>query len=235
MRTFLIGLVLCAGAFSVRGAVFQMDRKGDAIVEVVEAGNEYRVTCRFSPQTKFRNDVNARLNDSKGDSLCKKGIARYLNASPKDVISISGQYSKAPVTSVGGKLCYSYGVPLVGCKIEVAGDAKRQEIAPELPVVTTPVTAQAALHEQVAKAVAPEAVDKEDRSNVAKITLKEKTYVCVTRYRETNGRRTMVSQREYRGTDFKSHEEFERFCQDEFARIRAKGEANLKAVRNLVK
>jgi len=225
MKTAMIGLVLCACAASAWGKVFQMDRKGDATVEIVESGDEYKVTCMFSPQTKFRDAVNAKFNDNKGDAICKKGIARYLNASSKDVISISGQYSAAPVKTVDGKLCYSFGIPISGCKVTSAKTQPNAHIEPAMSV---------AVSSEAAKAVRPEEAG-EERAAEKKVNLKEKSYVCVTSYKEVDGRKTMVAQREYRACSFKSRQEFDRFCQDEFARIRALGEANLQSVRNFGK
>ena len=198
-----------------------MDRKNDATVEVVEVGNEYKVTCRFSPKTKFRDAINARFNDAKGDALCKKGIARYLNASPTDVISISGLHAIAPVKRVDGKLCYSFGVPIAGCKVMAASVSPKPGNELALPAAVSPGAVETVPGQSVG-----------DRGMAGLEQKRKDAYVCVTKYREVEGRRTVVSQREYRRCNFNTSAEFERFCQSEFARIRASGDSNLRAVRN---
>lgn len=160
------------------------------------------MTCTFRPQTKFDPAVNAKFNDAKGDSLCKKGLARYLKVGTNETLAVFGQYSAAPVATVGDRLCYSFGVPVAGC--EVRKVVPMSTPLPEVASKTTSVT-------------------------------RSSSFLCVTEYREVNGERTTVSRREYQGRNFKSPKEFDRFCRQEFARIRALGEANIRAVRELGK
>ena len=106
MKILMIGLTVFFCAVSAWGEVFQMDRKGDTIVEVQKSANEYKVTCKFRPQTKFDKAINAKFNDAKGDSLCKKGLARYLKVATNESLTVSGLYSAAPVKTVDERLCY---------------------------------------------------------------------------------------------------------------------------------
>ena len=244
MKTLMIGLAVLSCAAAAWGETFQMDRKGDSTVEVKKTSGEYRVTCTFSPQTKFDPAVNARFNDAKGDSLCKKGLMRYLKVATNETLAIAGQYAAAPVETVGGKLRYSFGVPVSGCQVEKIVVRPKPQPKPTVqPVVasTNPVPVVSPVLEkstnavpeaapQAAPAVAP-AASQQEVSNVVRTS----SFLCVTEYREVNGERTEVSRREYKGRNFKSREEFDDFCQKEFARVRAIGEANLRAVRNFGK
>ena len=129
MKRMMFTLLFGACAVSAWGTVFQMDRRGDAVVEVDKVGGEYKVTCTFSPQTKFDSAVNAKFNDARGDSLCKRGLACYLNVGTNDLFSVSGLHVLAPVKRDGDKLHYSFAVPVDGCKVE-AGAAK-PKVAPK--------------------------------------------------------------------------------------------------------
>lgn len=239
-----MGLAVFSCAITAWGEVFQMDHKGDATVEVKKSANEYKVTCRFSPQTKFDKAVNAKFNDAKGDSLCKKGLARYLKAATNETLAVSGLYSAAPVETDGGRLCYSFGVPVSGCKVlkvevkpkqvvasestDAVVDAKpKQEDEAKKPDVDVEAEPKQAIESEKPAVIAPE-TSKETTNVVARTS----SFLCVTKYKEINGERKTISHREYQGRNFKSMKEFDRFCQAEFARIRAKGEANLRAVRN---
>ena len=214
MKALMIGLTVFSCAVAAWGETFQMDRKGDSTVEVKKSSGEYQVTCTFSPQTKFDKAINAKMNDAKGDSLCKKGLARYLKVATNETLTIAGLYAAAPVKTVGGKLCYSFGVPAAGCQVrKVVVKSKPQPkpaAAPSKPVVVAASEPQ------------------EKLTN----TEQPSPFLCVTEYREVNGERKEVSRREYQGRNFKSRKEFDDFCQKEFARVRAIGEANLRAVRN---
>ena len=209
----MIGLTVFSCAITALGETFQMDRKNDAIVEVQKLATEYKVTCRFSPQTKFDKAINAKFNDAKGDSLCKKGLARYLKVATNETLVISGLYSVAPVETMGEKLCYYFGVPVSGCKVVKADVKPMPPVEPKKSTVIDSDTPKAS-------------------TNVA---IKTSSFLCVAKYREVNGERKTISHREYRGHNFKSPKEFERFCQEEFARIRILGDANLRAVRNFGK
>ena len=213
MKMLMIGLTVFSCAITAWGEIFQMDRKGDAIVEVQKSDNEYKVTCKFKPQTKFDKAVNAKFNDAKGDSLCKKGLARYLKVATNESLAVSGLYSAAPVETVGNRLCYSFGVPVDGCKVLKAEVKPQQPIDPKKPAVVAANT------------------PKESTS----VAVKPSSFLCVVKYKEINGERQTISHREYQGRNFKDPKEFDRFCQEEFARIRALGEENLRAVRNLRK
>ena len=120
MKRLMIGLTVFSCAITAWGEIFQMDRKGDTIVEVQKSSNEYKVTCKFRPQTKFDKAINAKFNDAKGDSLCKKGLARYLKVATNESLTVAGLYSAAPVETEGERLCYSFGVPVTGCKVQKA-------------------------------------------------------------------------------------------------------------------
>lgn len=252
MKAVMIGLTVLACALSARGETFQMDRKGEMTVEVREESGEYRVTCTFKPQEKFDKAVNAKFNDAKGDSLCKKGLARYLKVGADEMLDVSGQYSAAPVETVGDRLRYSFGVPVAGCQVRKA--PPKPESRPQLPSLSASPTAVAStplLESTNSLLSAPSGllgtttISPETTNDVqdAEAEMPPKTaraarttsFLCVTEYREVNGERTEVSRREYQGRNFKSPKEFDRFCQREFARIRALGEANLRAVRGLGK
>ena len=247
MRQVLFTLFFGACAVSAWGKVFHMDSRGDATVEVNKVGGEYKVICSFSPQTKFDGAINAKFNDAKGDSLCKKGIMRYLNAGTDDLLSLSGLYSAAPVKSTGGKLHYSFAVPVSGCKV-MAGTAKpkmaSKPIARNVPAATkiapkpqvSPVASVAV--PELLKPVKPKPADWPSVAPSGPKTTKTvrtASYMSVVKYREVNGCRSVVSQREYRDSDFGSQQEFDRLCASEFARIRDLGEENFRAVRNLGK
>lgn len=244
MRQVLVTLFLSC-AVSAWGKVFYMDSLGDAAVEVNKSGGEYKVICTFSPQTKFDSAVNAKFNDAKGDSLCKKGIMRYLNAGTNDLLSISGLYSLAPVKNCGNKLRYTFAVPVSGCKV-VAGAAKPKEVS--MPIAKNVLAATNVALKARVSPVAPiscpkllQPVKHTDLPNAlpseAKTTsvVRSTSYMSVVKYREVNGCRSIVSQREYRDSDFGSRQEFDRLCASEFARIRDLGEENSRAVRNLGK
>lgn len=251
MKVLMIGLTAFALAFSARAEVFQMDRKGDTVVEVRKSGNEYKVTCKFKPQTKFDKAINAKINDAKGDSLCKKGLVRYLKVGTNETLTVSGLYSAAPVKTAGERLCYSFGVPVSGCKVvktvakpnPPAELKKPAAIAEDRPAragesKAAPEVAETGLK----RALAPErgaAVDselpKEMPKEATNAAVRTTSFLCVAKYREINGERRTISRREYQGRNFSSPKEFERFCQAEFARIRAQGEANLLAVRKFGK
>ena len=135
-RVVLLVLILGACTVSAWGKTFQMDRRGDAVVKVDKVGGEYKVTCTFSPQTKFEDAINAKFNDARGDSLCKRGLARYLNVGTNDLFTVSGLHLLAPVKQDGDKLRYSFAVPVDGCKVEVG--AAKPKVVPQ-PVVTNVV------------------------------------------------------------------------------------------------
>ncbi|MGN0833462.1 MAG: hypothetical protein ACI4RD_07415 [Kiritimatiellia bacterium] len=232
MKALTTGLLIFSWAIAARGEVYPMDRKGDAAVEVKKSGDEYRVVCRFRPQTRFDEAVNARFNDMKGDSLCKQGLARYLKVAADETLVISGQYAAAPVEVTDGRMCYSFGVPIAGCKIAQAKGRAGSPAAAEEPTAAVPKTAQAIMNVAPARKPRDDMQEPPALSRSAPVARSASSYVCFTRYREVNGERTIVSRREYDGRNFKSPKEFERFCQQEFARIRALGEANLRAVRN---
>lgn len=245
MKRVILALSLGACVVSVWGKVFQMDSRGDAVVEVNKVGGEYKIVCTFSPQTKFDNAINAKFNDAKGDSLCKKGIARYLGVGTNDQFSISGLYSVAPVKNNGGKLRYAFAVPVSGCKVEV-GAAERKVVsksqnksAPVVACVAPPtkvLPVKTNVVPRTEKAVKPVPMTSGEaaKAPAAKV-VRSASYMSVVQYKEVNGRRSMVSRREYRGCDFKSREEFDQLCANEFARVRALGEKNLRAVRDLGK
>lgn len=221
MRRTIFTLFFGVCAVSASGEVFQMDSRGDAFVEVSQVGGEYKVVCTFSPQTKFDSAINAKFNDAKGDSLCQKGIARYLNVGTNDQFSISGLYSAAPVKSDGDKLRYSFAVPVAGCKVKVG--AAKPKVLPQS--VVTDVIPQT----QVEKPMTPAAVPN-GRPAMEKTTkvVQSVSYMSVVKYKEVNGRMSLVSRREYRASDFGSRHEFDELCANEFARVRALGEANLR-------
>ena len=216
MKALMIGLTVFSCAVAAWGETFQMDRKGDSTVEVKKSSGEYRVTCTFSPQTKFDKAINAKMNDAKGDSLCKKGLARYLKVATNETLTIAGLYAAAPVKTVGGRLCYSFGVPVSSCQVQKA--AVRPQSKPQMKPSTVP-----------SKPVVVAASEPQEKLTN---TEQPSPFLCVTEYREVNGERKEVSRREYQGRNFKSRKEFDDFCQKEFARVRAIGEANLRAVRN---
>ena len=262
MKVLMIGLTLYSCSFAALGEVFQMDRKGDTIVEVQKLANEYKVTCKFKPQTKFDKAINAKFNDAKGDSLCKKGLMRYLRVATNESLAVSGLYSAAPVEREGEKLCYSFGVPVSGCKVmkveaqpKSLVETKRPTIVavphpkpllelnkpallavakPELPVETNNPAIDVQPQPPVDTSK-PDVIESEPAKESTNVVVKKSSYLCVVKYKEINGERKTISRREYQGRNFKSPKEFDRFCQEEFARIRAQGEANLRAVRNFGK
>ena len=214
------------------GETFKMDRKGETTVEVKKSAGEYKVTCRFKPQTKFDKAVNAKLNDAKGDSLCKKGLARYLNVATNETLIVSGQYSVAPVKMEGERLYYSFGVPVSGCSIEKVVTRPKPRVVPETPAVGIPETPQTTANAAPVQKVREIKQQEAPTPPKTVCVVRSSSYVCVARYKEVNGKRAVVSQKEYKGCNFKSRKEFDQFCQQEFARVRAIGEANLRAVRN---
>ena len=247
MKILMMGLTVFSCAITAWGDIFQMDRKGDAIVEVRKSANEYKVTCKFRPQTKFDKAVNAKFNDAKGDSLCKKGLARYLKVATNEVLTVAGLYSAAPVETVGERLCYSFGVPVSGCKVVkvnveppkplvpeksavVVKDESKQPVASNKPSVCNDIE-----QIQPIEPKKPSAVDSGSPKDLTNVATKTSSFLCVAKYKEINGERKTISRREYQGRNFKNRKEFEQFCQQELARIRAQGEANLRAVRNFGK
>ena len=247
MKILMIGLTVFSCAITALGETFQMDRKNDAIVEVQKLATEYKVTCRFSPQTKFDKAINAKFNDAKGDSLCKKGLARYLKVATNETLVISGLYSVAPVETMGEKLCYYFGVPISGCNVVKVEVKPPKPIVPEKPAVAVkdelkqPIASnkQAVCNDveqkQPTEPNKPSAVDLESPKDPTNVVTKTSSFLCVAKYKEINGERKTISRREYQGRNFKNRKEFEQFCQQELARIRAQGEANLRAVRNFGK
>ena len=207
-----------------------MDRKGDAVVEVQKSANEYKVTCKFSPQTKFDKAINAKFNDTKGDSLCKKGLARYLKVATNETLTVAGLYSAAPVKTVGEKLCYSFGVPISGCKVQKVEIKPKPTVEPAKTVVG--VEANPNPSDTPAK---PAVIDSEAPKESTNVVVRTSSFLCVARYKEINGERKTISRREYQGRNFKSPKEFEQFCEKELTRIRTLGEANVRRVRNLGK
>lgn len=250
MKKLMMSFTVATFAIIAHGDVFQMDRRGDTVVEVQKSGDEYKVTCKFKPQTKFDKAINAKFNDTKGDSLCKKGLIRYLKVATNESLTVSGLYSAAPVETVGERLCYSFGVPVSGCKV-VKAVAKLPPAKSEKPVVVADDKSKLAdgskksavvAETEPKQALEPErepSVDSELSNEMPKeatnAAVRTASFLCVAKYTEVNGERRTVSRREYQGRNFKSPKEFERFCQAEFARIRALGEANLRAVRNFGK
>ena len=295
MKVLMIALTALSCAVTAWGEVFQMDRKGDTTVEVQKSANEYRVTCKFKPQTKFDKAINAKFNDAKGDSLCKKGLARYLKVATNESLMVSGLYSAAPVETVGERLCYSFGIPVSGCKVlkveakpkppvepkklAVAADANPKPLAmpkmpaiigganpkplavpkmpaiigganpkplavPKMPAIigganpkppvepNKPAVIEEADPKPPVEPNKPAVIDSETPKEPTNVVAKTTSFLCVVKYKEINGERKTISRREYRGRNFKSLKEFDQFCQKEFARIRALGEANLRAVRN---
>jgi hypothetical protein len=264
MKVLMIALTALSCAVTAWGEVFQMDRKGDTTVEVQKSANEYRVTCKFKPQTKFDKAINAKFNDAKGDSLCKKGLARYLKVATNESLMVSGLYSAAPVETVGERLCYSFGIPVSGCKVlkveakpkppvepkklAVAADANPKPLAmPKMPAIigganpkppvepNKPAVIEEADPKPPVEPNKPAVIDSETPKEPTNVVAKTTSFLCVVKYKEINGERKTISRREYRGRNFKSLKEFDQFCQKEFARIRALGEANLRAVRNFRK
>lgn len=244
MKMFMVGFTVLTCAITVWGDVFQMDRKGDTIVEVRKSDNEYKVTCKFKPQMKLDKAINAKFNDAKGDSLCKKGLARYLKVATNELLTVSGLYSAAPVKTVDEKLCYSFGVPISGCKVEVKPEPL---VEPKKPAIVAEVKPKSLVEPKMPAILAdakpqlpvetnnPAVIDVETPKALTNVVAKTSSFLCVIKYKEVNGERRTISRREYQGHNFKSPKEFERFCQAEFARIRALGEANLRAVRNFGK
>ena len=247
MNMTMIGLVTFSCAITAWGEIFQMDRKGDTIVEVQKSANEYKVTCKFRPQTKFDKAINAKFNDAKGDSLCKKGLARYLKVATNESLTVAGLYSAAPVEMVGERLCYSFGVPVSGCKVLKVNVKPKQPIESQKPDVGVAAKLKQSIEpkkpdigadDKPKQPIEPKksaVIDSETPPKPTNIVAKTSSYMCVVKYKEINGERKMISRREYQGHNFKSMKEFERFCQKEFARIRTLGEENLRAVRNLRK
>ena len=264
MKLLTTGLAVFSCAITAWGEIFQMDRKGDAIVEVQKSANEYKVTCKFRPQTKFDKAINAKFNDAKGDSLCKKGLARYLKVATNESLMVAGLYSAAPVETVGERLCYSFGVPVSGCKVLKADAKPKPPAEPKKPAVVATAKPKAPVELKKPAIVAeskpqpsvepkkpaivvepkpeasvetnkPAVIDSEMPKETTNAAVRTTSYLCVVKYKEINGERQTISQREYRGPNFKSRKEFDQFCQKEFARIRALGEANLRAVRNFGK
>jgi len=234
MKVLMVVLTIFSCAIAAWGEVFQMDRKGETTVEVNKSAGEYRVTCKFRPQTRFDKAVNAKFNDAKGDSLCKKGLARYLKISANETLIVSGQYSAAPVETAGGRLCYSFGVPISGCKVSQVETKQKQSVTQEKSV------AVASTKPQITTNVAPaegtqELKQEEPTLPKSANVVRTSSYVCVAKYTEVNGERTTISHREYQRQNFRSPKEFDQFCQQEFARIRALGDANLRAVRDFGK
>ena len=230
-------LALVCAVFSCslvcRGEMFQMDRKGEATVEVKKSAGEYKVTCRFKPQTKFDKAVNAKFNDAKGDSLCKKGLARFLNVATNETLVVSGLYSAAPVKTEGEWLCYSFGVSVSGCSVEKVVAKSKPQAVLEKQAIAILETSQ-----RKTNAVPVQKVQETNQQGVVTASktvrvVRSSSYVCVAKYKEVNGNRALVSKKEYKGCDFKNRKEFDQFCKQEFARVRAVGEANLRAVRNL--
>ena len=224
-----------------------MDRKGDTVVEVQKSANEYKVTCKFRPQTKFDKAVNAKFNDAKGDSLCKKGLARYLKVATNESLTVSGMYSAAPVETVGERLCYSFGVPVSGCKvmkvevkpkepIESKKSAIVVDVKPKPPIEIKKLSNVVdATPELPVESKKPTVLDTETPKEPTNVVAKASSFLYVVKYKEINGERKTLARREYQGRNFKNMKEFDRFCQKEFARIRAQGEANLRRVRNFSK
>ncbi len=238
MKLLMIGLTVCACAITSWGEIFQMDRKGDTTVEVRKSANEYKVTCKFRPQTKFDKAINAKFNDAKGDSLCKKGLARYLKVATNESLTVSGLYSAAPVKTEGERLCYSFGVPVSGCSVLKVEAKPKPPVEPKKPAVAAEVKPKPPAVPKKPAAVdseTPKAPAKAPTKATTNVVAKTTSFLCVVKYKEVNGERKTISRREYRGHNFKSPKEFDRFCQEEFARIRALGEANLRAVRNFGK
>lgn len=223
MRRTIFTLCFGVCAVSASGEVFQMDSRGDAFVEVNQVGGEYKVVCTFSPQTKFDSAINAKFNDAKGDSLCKKGIARYLNVGTNDQFSISGLYSTAPVKNDGGKLRYSFAVPVTGCQVEFS--VAKPKVLPQSAV--TDAIPQTQVEKPMSPAVVPNGMPATEKTRKV---VQSVSYMSVVKYKEVNGRTSLVSRREYRASDFGSRHEFDELCANEFARVRALGEANLRRV-----
>lgn len=242
MKMLMMGLMVVAFAIISRGDVFQMDRKGDATVEVQKSANEYKVKCKFRPQTKFDKAINAKFNDAKGDSLCKKGLARYLKVATNESFVVSGLYSAALVETIGDRLCYSFAVPVSGCKV-LKADADTNHNAAvntnHTEATENPVVAAGASSKHVVEPKEQAVVDLETPKEAPKestsAVVRTSSFLCVAKYKEVNGTRKTISRREYQGYNFKSPRDFDRFCQEEFARIRAQGDANLRAVRNFGK
>lgn len=231
MKTLVFASVVLSCALVSWGETFQMDRKGETTVEVKKSADEYKVTCRFKPQTKFDKAVNAKFNDAKGDSLCKKGLARYLNVATNETLIVSGQYSVAPVKTEREMLCYSFGVPVSGCEVAKVAVRPKPQVVTEKPTVD--ISAVAPVMTNAAPGHKEQGVSSAEPSQMkAARAVRSSSYVCVARYREVNGKREVISQKEYKECNFKSRKEFDQFCQQEFARVRAVGEANLRAVRN---
>lgn len=234
MKALVIGLTIFSCVITARSETFQMDRKGEATVEVQKSSGEYRVTCRFRPQTKFDKAINAKFNDAKGDSLCKKGLARYLKVATNETLAISGLYSVAPVKTSGGRLCYSFAVPVSGCEVMKVAVKPKPPSVPANPAVAAQVPVLATTNVAPEKEVQEVQPKTEMQPKTVTVT-RSSSYVCVTKYKEVNGERTAISSTEYQGRNFKSPKEFDQFCEQEFSRIRALGDANLRAVRNLGK
>ena len=233
MRVLMVVCTVLSCALVSLGETFQMDRKGETTVEVKKLSGEYKVTCRFKPQTKFDKAVNARFNDAKGDSLCKKGLARFLNVATNEALIVSGQYSAAPVKTEGEWLCYSFGVPVSGCSVEKAVVKPKPQVVSEKPVADISNAPQATTNAvPVQKTLEVKQLEEVTPPKTARF-VRSSSYVCVARYKEINGKRVVVSKKDYKGCNFKSRKEFDQFCQQEFARVRAVGEANLRAVRNI--
>ena len=196
-------------------------------------------------EQEVQDQINAKVNDVKGDSLCKKGLARYLKVAPNESLAVAGLYSAAPVKTVGERLCYSFGVPVSGCKVHKAEAKPKQavepkkaavaEAAPKPPVEPKKPTVAEATPKPQAEPKKPAVIDSETPKESTNVLVKTSSFLCVVKYKEVNGERKTISRREYRGHNFKSPKDFDRFCQEEFARIRAQGEANLRAVRNFGK
>lgn len=214
-------LIVMAVSFSVKAEMFVINPKNGTTVDVVRKGSELTVVCRFPEQTKFDSAINAKLNDQKSQNLFIMGLERYFKVGPMGEMQVSGRYSRG-VKKSKGFVSYSYGVPVVGCKVvEKPKERVSSSVSSNLPPVI--IKGRSSEISPIMNQSSNETSQIKGERNV----IKSKGFLSIVKYSDVEGQRKTITKREYASEDFETPEQFIEKCRAEFDRVNAIGMCNI--------
>lgn len=118
--------------------------KDPTFVKVIPVDNKLRIICVFPGKTAFAPDKNAKINAAKADSLCRRGISRFIKLSAGMELEISG-LSLVTRTRTGNLEKWIFEVPRNGIKAAEAQEVEEGEEGEEdtpAPAKVTPAPAK---------------------------------------------------------------------------------------------
>ena len=115
--------------------------KDPTFVKVIPVDNKLRIVCVFPGKTAFAPDKNAKINAAKADSLCRRGISRFIKLSAGMELEISG-LSLITRTRTGNLEKWIFEVPRNGVKAAEAQEVEEGEEDTPAPAKVTPAPAK---------------------------------------------------------------------------------------------